>query len=254
MYARTAAGEAVIGSENLASAHNLHVGDIIELQSPGGVLRLPLAGIVREYSDQQGSIMIDLTKYRQHWNDDGIDFFRVYLAPGTDAGAVREAILTRFAGERRLFVLSAPEVREYVTGLASQWFSMTWLQIAVAILVAVLGIVNSLTVTIADRRRELGVLQAVGGLRSQVRRTIWMEAVTVGLVSLVLGLALGAVHLYFVLEISYRDYPGLRFDYMYPFTIALMLVPVLVVAAFAAALGPAEAAVRGSLVEALEYE
>jgi ABC-type lipoprotein release transport system permease subunit len=41
-------------------------------------------------------------------------------------------------------------------------------------LVAVLGIVNALTVSIADRRRELGVLQAVGGLRWQIRHTIWL--------------------------------------------------------------------------------
>jgi hypothetical protein len=57
-----------------------------------------------------------------------------------------------------------------------------------------------------------------------------------------------------VLEISSRDYPGLRFDYVYPIGIALMLVPVMLAAAVAASLGPAEAAVRGSLVEALEYE
>ena len=107
---------------------------------------------------------------------------------------------------------------------------MTWLQIGVAVLVAVLGIVNSLTVTIADRRRELGVLQAVGGLRQQVRRAIWMEAATVAVVCVVLGLALGAVHLYFVLEISSRDYPGLRFGYTYPFGIAAALFPVMVAA------------------------
>jgi hypothetical protein len=70
----------------------------------------------------------------------------------------------------------------------------------------------------------------------------------------VLGLALGAAHLYCVLEISYRDYPGLRFDYMYPYGVALLLFPILVSAALIAAIGPAEASVRGSLVEALEYE
>ena len=55
------------------------------------------------------------------------------------------------------------------------------MQIAVAVLVAVLGIVNALTVSITDRRRELGVLQAVGGLRRQIRHTIWMEAVAIGI-------------------------------------------------------------------------
>ena len=59
----------------------------------------------------------------------------------------------------------------------------------VAVLVAILGIVNTLTVSITDRRRELGVLRAVGGLRNQIRGTIWMEALAIGIIGLVLGIA-----------------------------------------------------------------
>jgi hypothetical protein len=73
-------------------------------------------------------------------------------------------------------------------------------------------------------------------------------------VSLVLGLGLGAIYLYLSLEQTSRDYPGLRFDYMYPYAVALLLLPVIIGAAWLSALGPAESAVRGSLVEALEYE
>ena len=254
MYRRTAAGEGIIVSENLASLNRLHVGDSLELVAPTGILRLPIVGVVRDYADQQGSAMIDLPVYREHWKDDAVDFFRVFLDPGADLAAVRKEVLAAFSRDRRLFVLTSHEVRDYVEGLTDQWFGMTRMQIAIAVLVAILGIVNSLTVTITDRRRELGILQAVGGLRSQVRAAIWMEAVCIALVGLALGFALGAVHLYCVLEISYRDYPGLRFDYMYPYTVALLLVPTIVAAALIGAIGPAESSVRGSLVEALEYE
>ena len=72
----------LIGSENFASLNNLHAGDTVELQTPSGPLRLPLAGVVRDYSDQQGSVMVDLSVYRQYWNDDSMDFFRVYLHAG----------------------------------------------------------------------------------------------------------------------------------------------------------------------------
>jgi putative ABC transport system permease protein len=178
----------------------------------------------------------------------------VYLSPGASASTVKEAILSRFAGNRRLFVLSNQEVRRYITRLNDQWFGVTWIQVAVAVLVAILGIVNSLTVTITDRRRELGVLQAVGGTRRQIRAAILMEAGTIALISIVLGFAFGAIHLYYVLEMCYRDFPGMKFDYMYPYGVALVLIPVLVGAALFSAVGPAESAVRGSLVEALEYE
>ena len=81
-----------------------------------------------------------------------------------------------------------------------------------------------------------------------------MEAMTVGFVSLVLGLGLGALHLYCLLESTARDFPGFRFDYMYPYSIALALFPLVLLTAVLSALAPAEGAVRGSLVQAIEYE
>ena len=128
------------------------------------------------------------------------------------------------------------------------------MQIAVAVLVAILGIVNTLTVSITDRRRELGVLQAVGGLHGQIRRTIWIEALSIGVLGLVLGFALGAMNLYYILQIVHRDIAGMRLDYQFPVSVTLALVPTMLVAALVAAIWPAESAVRGSLVEALEYE
>ena len=83
--------------------------------------------------------------------------------------------------EQRLFVLTNRGSAELRVALTDQWFGLTYVQIAVAVLVAMLGIVNALTVSITDRRRELGVLRAVGGLRRQIRHTIWMEALSVGI-------------------------------------------------------------------------
>ena len=71
---------------------------------------------------------------------------------------------------------------------------------------------NTLTVSITDRRRELGVLQAVGGLRNQIRGTIWLEALAVGRVGLILGLAFGALQLYYSLHNAGEDIAGMRLD------------------------------------------
>jgi putative ABC transport system permease protein len=167
---------------------------------------------------------------------------------------VRQRILDRFGSRQRLFVLTNADLRNYVTKLTDQWFGLTYVQIAVAVLVAVLGIVNALTVSITDRRREIGVLRAVGGLRRQIRHTVWMEAAAIGLIGLTLGLALGAMQLYYSVEIARRDLIGIEIGYAYPVMMALALAPVILIAAFLASIGPAESAVRGSLVEALEYE
>jgi putative ABC transport system permease protein len=254
MFGEAARGRGLIVSESFTSLYGLHRGDTITLSSPTGDLRLPILGVIREYGDQQGALFIDYSIFAERWQDDSVDIFRVYVEPGVAPEQVKTNILSTFSTERRIFVLENADVREYVSGLTGQWFSMSYAQLGVAILVAILGIVNSMTVSVTDRKRELGILRAVGGVRRQVRLAIWMEALGVGLVSLVLGLGVGAMHLYGSLEMTARDFPGLRFDYMYPYAVAAVLVPVILGTAILGALAPAESAVRSPLVEALEYE
>jgi putative ABC transport system permease protein len=229
------------------------LGDPVELPTPRGLLRLPVVGITRDYSDQQGTVLLDRGVYKRWWDDDTANIIRVYVKAGANKAEVRQAILDRCSKGRRLFILSNAEVKSEILRLTDQWFGMTYNQVAVAVLVAILGIVNTLMVSITDRRRELGVLQAVGALRNQIRHTVWLEALAIGIVGLVLGFALGAVNLHYTLGIV-RDVGGMRTDYIFPVNMALAMIPVILGAAFIAALWPAEATVRGSLMEALEYE
>jgi putative ABC transport system permease protein len=254
MYRETAAGRGLMVSDNLAQLQHLTLGELIEVPAPHGVIRLPIVGIVVDYSDQQGTILTDRRVFEQYWHDDSVNAFRLYLEPGAKVPDVKRQILERYAGTRQVFVLTNGELKAYILRVTDQWFGLTSVQMAVAVLVAILGIVNTLTVSITDRRRELGVLKAVGALRGQIRRTIWIEAIAIGAIGLVLGLGLGAVCLDYLLQIVHRDIAGMRLDYTFPFAVALALVPTICTAAFLAAIGPAESAVRGSLVEALAYE
>ncbi len=254
MYRKTAAGEGLMVADNLAQLQHLKLGDILEVPAPKGLIRLPIVGIVLDFSDQQGTILMDRSLFIKYWNDDSVNVFRVYLNPGAGVPEVRQRILEKYAGQRQVFVLTNQELKSYILKVTDQWFGLTSVQIAVAVLVAILGIVNTLTVSITDRRRELGVLQAVGGLRGQIRRTIWLEALSIGTLGLVLGFSLGAVNLYYILQIVHHDIAGMRLDYSFPIGTALALVPTILGAALIAAIWPAESAVHGSLVEALEYE
>jgi putative ABC transport system permease protein len=254
MYRKAAAGEGLLVSDTLAQLQRLKLGEAIEVAAPYGTIRLPIVGIVLDYSDQQGTILMDRTVFQRYWHDDSVNIFRVYLSPDAPMPDVRRRILERYSGQRQVFVLTNQELKGYILKITDQWFGLTSVQIAVAVLVAILGIVNTLTVSITDRRRELGVLQAVGGLHGQIRRTIWIEALSIGTLGLVLGFALGAINLYYILQIVHRDIAGMRLDYQFPTTVVAALVPTILASAFVAAIWPAESAVRGSLVEALEYE
>jgi putative ABC transport system permease protein len=254
MYRLTAESQGLIASGTFATIHNVELGEVVELPTPSGLLRLPVVGIINDYSDMQGAVFIERAAYRKWWDDDTVNLARVYVKEGEDAEPVRQRIIEALAGRVRLIVLTNSEVRDWIVTILDQWFAMTYNQIVVAILVAVLGIVNTLTVSITDRRRELGVMQAVGGLRNQVRRTVWIEALSIGVIGLILGTALGAINLSYTLGMVKRDLGGMELDYIFPVSFVLLMIPTILAASFVAALGPAEAAVRGTLVEALEYE
>jgi putative ABC transport system permease protein len=247
-------GKGLILSENLAALVKLHLGDTVELPTPTGMLRLPVAGTVRDLSNQMGTIFIERSVFIRYFQDDTVDLFRIYLQPGASQEEVRGRIIERVGHQRHLFVMLNREIRAYVGKVMNQWFGLTYVQVIVSMLVAILGIVNTLTVSISDRRRELGVLRAVGGLRNQIRGTVWMEAGAIGIIGLALGIATGAFTLYYELQAIQHDISGMPFAYEFPWGIVTMLVPVILFAAFGAAILPAERAVRGSLVEALEYE
>jgi putative ABC transport system permease protein len=244
----------IIVSENFTELQHLAMGSPVELSTPHGHLTLPIVGIIKDFSSQEGSIYMERSLYIRHWDDDSADLVRIYLKPGVSRDEVKRRILSRFEHDRRLFVLSSEDVKQYIMKIVDQWFGMTYIQIAIAVLVSILGIVNSLAVSISERKREFGVLRAIGGLGMQVRGSIWIEAVSIGVIGLILGFALGAVNLYYTLEMVRRQLAGMPLDYAFPLQLGLLLIPIILLAAVVAGFGPAEYAVRTNLVEALEYE
>lgn len=255
MYALARQGQGIIVSDNFARLQKMKIGDPVAIATPAGPLSLPIVGVIQDWSDQQGAVFLDRGLYEKHWADATANVFRVYVTNGTDPLTVRQRILeTLGPSQPRMLVLTNKEVRDWVLKLTDQWLQLTYSQVLIAVIVAILGIVNALTVSIIDRKRELGVLRAVGGLRRQIRQTVWMEAAAIGLVGLALGLMFGAANLYFLLQITSRDLSGMALAYRFPTSLALMLLPTIIAAALFSALWPAESAVRTSLVEALEYE
>jgi len=124
----------------------------------------------------------------------------------------------------------------------------------VAIVVAVLGILNSLIVSITERRREIGILRALGAERRRIRKAILLEAVCVGLVAVVLGTAVGSTLGYYAIGTVGSSITGWIFPYEFPLGVLMVLVPGILVIAVLAAVYPSSLALNTPLVEALTYE
>ena len=129
---------------------------------------------------------------------------------------------------------------------------------SLALTVASLGLINTLLMAILERRREIGVLKALGATDGDVRRLFFAEAGAMGLFGGILGVAIGwligqALTLGTTIYLRRQDLPGVRISYV-PWWLALTAVAFAVVVSLVAGLYPAGRAARLNPVEALRYE
>jgi len=241
-------------SNNLARIHDIHRGEWITLDSPTGRHRFEVVGVQADYTSDNGSIVIDRAVYARLWRDDRVDVYELMLAPGYKPDQVKREIQKRFAASRNVFILTNQDMRGEILRITDQFFILQYVQLMVAILVAILGIINSLMVSITERKREIGILRGLGGERRQVRKAILLEAVCVGLVAVVLGIAGGAIMGYYSVTSFGAAFNGWVFPYQFPAAIALSLIPGVVAVSLLAAWYPSSLALRTPIVEALAYE
>jgi len=123
-----------------------------------------------------------------------------------------------------------------------------------ACIVAFLGIVTALLISVAERTREIGILKALGALRAQIGRSIVVEALALALTGLVLALPAGNLFALFMEGAIAEFFTGWRMPHHYPWEIlAQLLVALPLISAFAAWI-PARQAGRLKITEAIEYE
>jgi putative ABC transport system permease protein len=188
------AGAVAILPRSVADRIGLTVGSTLTLAvGEGRVVDLRVAGIVeRTLPGKVGeAVLVGWPDATAAFGVAGADVLAVRYAPGREAEA--RPRLEAAAREVALEPNPVSTVAGAVDSALSEVFGLFDALALVAVLVAALGIVNTLTVSVLERVRELGVLRAAGMTRGQVRRTVVVEAGILGIVGSLLGVATGLV-------------------------------------------------------------
>lgn len=242
----------VVVNRSFAGDNGFELGDRVRfLTQIGRRLSLRVVGEFEDSAGLFGSAIVTqkLMARRFGQRDDVLDF--VKLAPGASAGAV-EARLARLI-ERDFPVAEVrnqEELKKNREDQINQLLGLIYALLALAVIVSLFGIANTLALSIHERTRELGMLRAIGMSRRQVRTMVRYEAVITALIGALLGMAIGVVFAALIAQ-PLKDE---GFALSYPVG---QLVAMLVFAAFAgvlAAIPPARRASRLDVLEALHYE
>ncbi|MBA3767520.1 MAG: ABC transporter permease [Acidobacteria bacterium] len=250
----TARGEGFLISQNFALRSGVHLGDQLRLETPTGTLIRPVVGVLEYYYADKSTVFLDRELYKKFWRDDAVDYIMLNLKPEVDSAVFKKEVQHVIAGEQRAFIYTHQEYKQWVNRLTDQFFTLMYLQMIIAIFVAALGLINTVIISVAERQRELGVIRAIGGLRRQVRKMILLEAVSISLIGIIMGVLAGVLSAYFLVRTVATIIAGFNLQFHFPFATVLLMIPAVLAVALAAAWWPARRAMRLRIREAIGYE
>jgi putative ABC transport system permease protein len=253
LFARLPEGNYCTVSDNFADKWGVRAGDVVTVPGPRGPVELTVIGVGQDYSWSQGTIFVDRARYAELFDDRLVDAYHVFFRPDADRDSTYEAVRRR-ADEKQLVVQDQASVNIYLVSVIDRLLQLAYLFQFLLAIVAALGVVTALLISVLQRRRELGLLRAVGATRPQVLKSVLAEAMWMGLLGTALGLAMGVPLEWYVLDVVLREETGFVFELLIPWTEALGIGVISVLTATLAGLFPALHAVRLRIPDAIAYE
>jgi putative ABC transport system permease protein len=179
----------VLVSRSRAEEDGLAVGDEISYAMPNGVQRYEVVGVHADSPVLSYPFTTTLGTLEQAGFAVADNFVLVDADAGTDTAELVRRLERQTADLPTVTVKDQAGFAEEQRGPIDQLLTLVYALLGLALVIAVLGIVNTLALSVVERTRELGLLRAIGMSRRQLRRMVRLEAVVIA----VLGAALGAL-------------------------------------------------------------
>jgi putative ABC transport system permease protein len=251
---RGLAAGGIVPSKAYADARGLHVGQHLRLQGAAGSRDATVVGFADTFEAGGDTVQMSLPTMAAVYGVKTDSQLVVKAASPASRNALTsrvDALLQRdYPG---LEAQSAAEFKKSTTDAINQQFSFFNAIVGIAVLVGVLGIINTLTMSVLERTREIGVLRALGASRWRVRRTMANESLLISLAGTLSGIAAGlGIAVVWVLSMRATTFEGMSLHV--PLTMLLTMAVLGIVIGVAAAIFPARRAAKLEPLAALRYE
>jgi len=181
-----------------AKDHHVRLGSTIPVEFPAGQKTdLKVAALTDQEGSggfgMQGGLFFGITTVEKYIPGGQDSALYVNASPGTSADTLRANLKKTLAPYPQVQVRDEADYKKLVHDQIAVLLYLVYALLGLAIIIAVLGVVNTLALSVVERTREIGLLRAIGLGRRQLRRMIRLESVVIAVFGAVLGLALGLV-------------------------------------------------------------
>lgn len=251
--AELAAGDALLISTTLADRYEMAVGDALRLETRRGQQDFRVAGVVVDFTSQGYVVNGTRADLERYFGESNADEFIVALTPGTDAQAEAERLQERYGRTRHIAVETATDFRAKVSSLTAQAFALFDVLGLIGVIIAALGVVNTLMMNVFERQREIGGLRSLGMTRTQVARMVLAESGAMGIIGGLFGTVFG-FFLSQVFLLGLEVIGGYTVNYNLPLTALAISMMIALIVSQGAAIYPAWRAASVRIVQAIQHE
>lgn len=252
-YAELASGRGTIINSLTALTLGLEVGDSFDLQTAEGTQTYRVSGVANDLLNLKLlTFMISQDNMATDFHKTESVMLMVNLTPGTDKDAALEQIRTVAQAypqfEVDLTSAYRDDMKQLVTGVMNVYYVLA----ALILIPAGLGLLNTLTINILERTREIGVVRAIGASRPQVQRMVVAEALLLGMFGAAMGVLVGVAMSYGV-ALAFSSI-GWKVPYIFPILGIIAAVTIAILLALFSSVLPARSAAKLDIIRALQYE
>jgi len=183
--------------KDVASEHGYRVGDTLPMRFGGAtspVVDVPIVGIYGENRGLGSNYILSLLEFEKQFPEKlQIDRFAAIRVPKGQSVKDAQAFVKHIAGQYGLKIQNQTQFKRDVSNQLNQFVNLIFVLLAFSVLIATIGVINTLTLSVVERTRELGLLRAIGMSMPQTRRMIRWEALIIAVFGGVLGIVVGIV-------------------------------------------------------------
>ncbi|MGW3135392.1 ABC transporter permease [Streptomyces sp. NPDC001139] len=181
-----------------AEDHGVRMGAVLPAQFPGGhTARVKVAALTNQEGSSgfgsEGGLFFGISTVEKYVPNGQDTVLFVNRAAGTGADQLRKNLESTLKPFPQVQVRDQADYKKLIHDQIAVLLYLVYALLGLAIVIAVLGVVNTLALSVVERTREIGLLRAIGLARRQLRRMIRLESVVIAVFGAVLGLALGLV-------------------------------------------------------------
>lgn len=244
-------GDTLAVSTDVAGSHNWTIGSPVKVTYPDGAAATLRVAAMFSQADISGGYLVPETSWAPHAGQVLDTKVLLALRPGTSVASVKASVVaaTQAFGAPR--VQDRDEFRTSATSGVNTFLGLIYVMLALAIIIALMGISNTLSLSVQERTRELGVLRALGQSRAQARAMVRWEAVLVAVFGTIGGVMVGTLLGWALVEASSSSVLAV---FSAPPAQLLIFLVVGALAGTLAGLRPARRAARLRVLQAISAE